>query len=45
MILYCTLGAILLAIVLTILILQFVKKNSITITIDVNDKEDEADTD
>ena len=41
MILYCTLGAIFLGIVFAILILQKVKKNSITITIDINDKDNE----
>ena len=40
MILFCTLGAIFLGIILALLILQIVRKNNIRIVIDINDKDD-----
>ena len=43
MIFYATIGAIAVGIALALLILQYVKKNSIVLYIEINDKDDDED--
>lgn len=45
MIFYATIGAIAVGIVLALLILQYVKKNSIVLYIEINDKDEEKKDD